>query len=479
MLVNILTQSGVVEPQEKLFAGARLRRLRRDLEQTQAQFAETLGVSSSYLNLLERNQRPVTARVLLALAEAYDVDVRAFAAESDPQLLADLKEVVADPVLEGTDLDQRDVRELADANPRAAEAMARLYRAYRESSAAALDLAARAVEGGSGGRAGLSPLEQVRDALDAAQNYFPALENDADRLRAGFSLDEGLEIALKRHLRSVHGAAVRVYDDETMGGALRRFDFHARKLLLSDLLDPAARLFHMAATLVNLELADTLDMEADRVAGLTADARALYREALAGYAAAAIMMPYDQFFEAAESSKYDIDVLRRRFSASFEQVCHRLTTMNRPGARGVAFFMIRVDQAGNVTKRFGGGVLAFARSGGGCARWRLYDAFRMPERIHVQGLELTDGSQFLSIVRASNRSLATSAPILNAVAVGCEIKDAHRLCYDLPADFTDVGLSCRICERKHCAERAFPPVQRALKIARHHRGATPFDFGSE
>jgi len=172
----------MAEAQEKLFAGARLRRMRRDLGQSQAQFADSLSVSASYLNLLERNQRPVTARVLLALAEVYDIDVRAFAADSDRQLLADLKEAAADPVLKGADLDQRDLSDLADAHPRAAEAMARLYQAYRDTSAAAADLALRAEEGGAG--SGRSALEEVRDALDGAQNHFPALEIAADALRA-------------------------------------------------------------------------------------------------------------------------------------------------------------------------------------------------------------------------------------------------------------------------------------------------------
>ena len=463
--------------QEKLFAGARLRRLRKELGQTQAQFAESLNVSPSYLNLLERNQRPVTARVLLALAEAFDVDVRAFAAESDRQLLADLKEAAADPVLKSTDMDARDVQELADAHPRAAEALAKLHQAYRESNAAAADLALRAT--GEEGGAILSPLEEVRDALDAASNYFPAIEDACDRFRAG--LDDNLDLgaALTARLKSSHGAAVRTYDDAVMGGALRRFDFHARKLLLSDLLEPSGRVFHLAVTLVNLELGDVLDQEAHRAPGLSDDARTMLRSTLASYAAAALMMPYQPFFEAAERSKYDIDALRRKFEVSFEQVCHRLTTLHRPGARGVPFFMIRTDQAGNVTKRFGGGVLAFARSGGGCARWRLYDVFRAPETLHVQGLELTDGSRFISISRAVTRPLADGSAALNAVAVGCEVSAQERIVYDPGERFTPIGLSCRLCDRNDCPVRAFPPMQRSLRVDPHLRGAAPFSFGDE
>lgn len=464
----------MADGQEKLFAGARLRRMRRDLSQTQAQFAESLGVSPSYLNLLERNQRPVTARVLLALSQAFDIDVREFAAESDRQLIADLTAAAGDPILKGADLDRRDVSELADAHPRAAEALARLYQAYRDTSAAAADLAARAAEGGVA--AGLSPLEEVRDALDGRQNHFPALEAEAETLRGMLEDQPSLEAALAQHLKSVHGAAVRTYDDEVMGGALRRFDFHARKLLLSDLLEPAARAFHIAAALVNLEMGDALDAEVARAASLSEEAAALYHASLSSYAAAAILMPYDAFHAAAEKARYDIDTLRRRFNVSWEQVCHRLTTLNRPGARGVPFFMIRIDQAGNITKRFGGGVLAFARSGGGCARWRLFDAFRAPERVQVQGLELTDGARFVSIARAVTRALPDGGAAMNAVAVGCEAKEAHRLVYDPGPAFTPVGLSCRLCERTSCAERAFPPLQRTLKVEPHVRGAAPFSF---
>jgi predicted transcriptional regulator len=369
------------------------------------------------------------------------------------------------------------VQELADAHPRAAEALAKLHQAYRESNAAAADLALRAT--GEEGASILSPLEEVRDALDAASNYFPAIEDACDRFRASLDESSDLGAALTARLKSSHGAAVRLYDDAVMGGALRRFDFHARKLLLSDLLEPAGRVFHLAVTLVNLELGDVLDQEAHRAAGLSDDARAMLRSTLASYAAAALMMPYQPFFEAAERSRYDIDALRRRFEVSFEQVCHRLTTLHRPGARGVSFFMIRTDQAGNVTKRFGGGVLAFARSGGGCVRWRLFDVFRTPEQLHVQGLELTDGSRFISISRAVARPLPDGGAALNAVAVGCEVSDADRIVYEPGQHYTPIGLSCRLCDRNDCAVRAFPPMQRALRVDPHLRGAAPFSFGED
>lgn len=470
----------MTERQEKLFAGARLRRLRKDIGQTQAQFAEALGVSASYLNLLERNQRPVTARVLLSLAQAFDIDVRAFASEGDRQILADLDALARDPVLKGVDLDQRDLRDLVDANPRAADALSRLYQAWREASTSASDLAAQ-MAGGAGDGAVVSPLEEVRDALDGRQNHFPDLEAVAETLRAGLDPDMPLELALSQRLRTEHGAAVRLYDDEVMDGALRRFDFHARKLLLSEHLSAEGRVFHIAATLGLLEAGDVLDEEAARANFSGDGADQLYRAALSNYLAAAIMMPYDAFYRMAEKTRYDIDAIARRFQASFEQVCHRLTTLNRPGSRGIPFFMIRVDQAGNVTKRFGGGVIPFARSSGGCARWRLHDAFRMPERIHVNLIELPDRMRFVSVAKAVTRPLPGGSVQMQTLALGCEAKEAERLVYRVP-DFEaplEVGLSCRLCERRGCAERAFPPLQRKLRLDPHVRGRAPFTFGEE
>ena len=467
--------------QEKLFAGARLRRLRKDLAQTQAQFAESLGVSPSYLNLLERNQRPVTARVLLALAQNFDVDVRAFGAETDRQLLTDLQEAVGDPILDGTDLDIRDLQDLMDSHPRAADALSKLYQAYRESNATAVDLAARVVEGGGSTGAGLSPLEEVRDALDKAQNHFPSLEEEADALRRRCGEFAGpIEAGLTERLYRRHSIRVRMYDDTVMGGALRRFDYHARKLLLSDHLSQEGRIFNIAATLILLECENAINAVLAEADHMSDTAKDLYRASLVSYGAAAIMMPYDAFQKAAEETRYDIEALSRKFVASYEQVCHRLTTLNRPGARGVSFFLIRIDQAGNVSKRFGGGVIPFARSGGSCARWGLHEAFRVPERVLAQAIELPDGAQYITLAKAVARPNPGGQPHMNVIAVGCDASHAARLAYPIEIeDPNPVGLNCRLCERTHCAQRAFPPLQRKIRVDDHVRGASPFAFGED
>lgn len=464
--------------QEKLFAGARLRRLRRELGLSQADFAGTLGISASYLTLLERNQRPVTARVLLALADTHDVDVRTFAAESDRQTVSDLTEALGDTVLKGTELDTRDIRELADAHPRAAEAMAKLFHAYREAQGNAAELASRLADGSAAASGSLLPLETVRDALDSAQNHFPQLEDAADALREAARLDElGRVQGMHDYLRRQHGAAVRVYDNSVMGGTLRRFDFHARKLLLSELLSPAGRDFQTALTLVLLDCAEILDAVTARAALPDPVAARLLRANLAGYTAAALLMPYEAFHQAGEASGYDGQALSHRFAVSYEQAAHRLTTLNRPTRRGIPFFLMRIDQAGNVTKRFGGGVIPFARSGGGCPRWPIHDAFRVPERTHTHFVELTDGSQYVSMTRAVARPLPDGGAALQAIVLGCEAKHATRLTRAFVAETPlGIGLTCRLCERADCAQRAFPPLQRNLKIEPHSRPVAPFAF---
>ena len=467
---------------EKIFAGARLRRLRKEKGLTQAEAAEALGVSGSYLNLLERNQRPVTARILLALADAFDVDVRAFANDSDRQLLSDLQEAAADPVLSSLDLDRMELNELADSHPRAAEAFSRLYQSYRESAASTEDLATRLTGPGASLSGSGTILENVRDAIDDKQNYFPELEEAADALNERLA-DKQRErgIALTEYLQTEHGFHVRILDEEIMAGARRRLDFHGRRLLLSEIIPLESRPFQIAFVLATLELGDLLDSLCEKAALPSEEAQKLYRIGLCSYFAGATLMPYGAFLKAAEKSRYNLEKLQNRFETSYEQVCHRLTTLQRNGARGIPFFMIRVDLAGNVSKRFGGGVLPFARSGGGCPKWNLYDALRTPVRILSQSFELPDGTRHLSIARAQSNSGPSDQPaLLHSIAVGCDWSHASKIVHAdglENAQPIEVGISCRLCERADCAQRAFPPLRRKLSLDMHQLRASPFEFG--
>lgn len=462
---------------EKIFAGARLRRLRRERGLTQADAAGLLGVSASYLNLLERNQRPVTARVLLALAQAFDVDVRSFAEGSDRQLVTDLEAAAADPALAGLELDRTELTELAETQPRAAEALTRLHQAYRSAADSTADLAAQLEGGERPGR--LNDTEAVRNAIDQRHNHFPELEAAAERFGGDLKLTLDNRMAvLEERLKSEHGIIVRTFEDEVMGGARQRMDFHTRRLMLSDRLPPRARPMQLATTVALLEFAGLLDAQVDEAGFDTKAEAALYRMGLARYFAGALLAPYEAFLSAAEKQQYDIEALQRRFGLSFEATCHRLTTLHRPGRSGIPFFMVRIDPAGNVSKRFGGGVLPFARSGGSCPKWTLFDAFRAPERLHTQRFALPDTSEYLSIARAVSRPGGEhEPPVLHAVAVGCDWSRADETVYGaalahLPA--TPVGITCRLCERASCAHRAFPSMQREMSVNPWRQAAGPY-----
>lgn len=471
--------------ERKLFAGARLRRFRKGMGLTQSQMAADLGVSASYLTLIERDQRPVSARLLLQLAQSYDLDLRAFAAETDARLVDGLAEAAADPILASFELSSAELRDVAASHPRAAEAFVRLHAAYRESLSDAAAVHERAAEGQTSALGSEMPLEEVRAAIQARDNHFPELEAAADGLREDAAWREGsLFAGLGERLERRHGVTVTLAPDELMGGELRRFDLHGRRLFLSERLAPPSRAFQLCVQAALLEAGGVLDrLTADAQLG-SVEARRLYRVSLANYLAAALMTPYEAFLEAAVTVRYDLDALARRFSASVEQVCHRLTTLHRPGARGVAFFLLRLDHAGNVSKRFGGRVFHFARAGGACPRWNVFETFREPGRFVSQLIETPDGRRYFSVARALRRPPARpgESGALSALAIGCATEEASALIYadgwDLSPDgpATPIGVTCRLCERPDCEQRAHPPLRRPLIVDERRRTAAPFAF---
>ncbi len=469
----------------KVFAGSKIRRFRKNLGLTQVQMAEDLQISPSYLNLIERDQRPISARILLKLSETFDLDLRELAREGDTHTLAGLEDAANDPVLEHFELDRSELRALAEDFPRLAEVLVRLHTAYRGATEHAAGLVERVQDTDGGGETsslGL-PVEEVRDALQSRHNFFADLEECAERLRFREDLqDMDMMNGLTRVLRHRHNTAVRIMPYDVMGSFLRRYDLHNQRLALSEMLTVPARIFETAAQLGLFEAKSILDDLVDTARLSSIEAKRLFRVSLSKYFAAALLMPYDAFLTAAEQVGYDISVLSRRFATSFEQVCHRLTTLQRPGARGVGFFLVRVDHAGNVSKRFGGQVFPFARTGGACPRWSLYEAFRTPGRVVTQWVELPNGAQFFTLSRTVRRPPQGpgSTGQLLAIGLGCEAGEAHKLIYAQQASTaptpTPIGVTCRLCERPQCHQRAHPPLRHRLYVDENRRSLSPFAF---
>ena len=461
----------------KLFLGHRLKRLRRERQLSQTDMANSLAISPSYLNHLERNQRPVTAALLLKLAELYDVDVRAFAAGGGTRTGPDaLGEIFSDHMLSDLSIPRYELVELANNSPGIADAIARLYTAVKEAGRHP------GLADGGDARALVTPENWVRDYIQQHRNHYPALEEAAETL--GGALSDPLSMAepMRRRLKDAWGISSSVVPQAELGNVSQLYDPNRRLFLMSSQLRAENRTFALAYQLALVEFAAVIDRMVAEAAPPDEGIRQLLHMSLANYAAGAIMMPYGRFLASAEEYRYSIDRLCGEYGANVEQVAHRLTTLNRPGARGVPFFMLRVDPAGNISKRYAGENFPFSRFGGTCPRWNLHAAFQAAGQVVTQLIETPDGQRFFTVARTIERPIKTELGAgLLAIGLGCDIRHAHKLhcaeVYDLAnAPVTPVGPACAICPRIDCGYRATPPAGRMLAVDRTKKTISPFPF---
>lgn len=471
----------------KALLGAKIRRLRQDRRLTQQQMAEQLGISPSYLNLIEHNERPVTVALLLKLGQAFQVDLQDLSEDDERRLTLGLREVFSDATLQNLEVGPDELRAMVDAAPGAAKGVIELYRAYKAAreDAQALVLGLPGAAGDAPRRRLLLPTEEARDFFYDRTNHFADLEAAAEALWR----DARLEAAdpyrgLVAHLAARHAITVEIAPFEAMDGALRRFDAKARRLLLSEVLPPAGRTFHVAYQIGLIEAREAIDAIIGAAKLSSPDTETLCRVGLTNYFAGAALMPYDAFLAAAKATRYDIELLTHRFGVSFEQACHRLSTLQRPGAKGVPFYLVRVDIAGNISKRFSAAGFHFSRFGGSCPRWVVHEAFMTPGLIRTQLAQLPDGTTFFCLARTLTKESGSfrQPHTQMAIGIGCEIAHARELVYadgydlDRRDRVTGIGVGCRLCERTDCRQRAFPPLQHRLMIDEKEKGATAYPF---
>lgn len=463
-----------------LYMGPRLKRVRRDLGLTQANMAADLEISPSYVALMERNQRPVTAELLLKLAAIYRIDIASLAQDETQGQVDRLQGLLKDPIFADIDLPALDVSDVATSFPGFAEALIRLHTAFEEER---MELAqARAAAGGEGALSPQSdPVMEARAFLAARRNCFPLLDDSAAAVGAG--RPPTLADLIDRFDKQ-HRMRVSFVDPELIMGAQRWHDSHRQQLLISRLLDHAARKFQLGLQLALLEARREIDMLLGEAPFSSDNARRMTRRALAGYWSAALLMPYRPFVRAARAARYDIEQLSREFGTSFEQVAHRLTSLQQTGEEGVPFFFIRIDPAGNVSKRLDGAGFPFARHGGGCPLWTVHTVFQTPERVVAQKLELPDGQRFLSVARtvSAGGGAFTAPKALRAIALACAEEHAGATVYaeavaqDAP---TPIGVACHICHRPRCVARSAPPIGRDMRPDDYRETGIPFAFASD
>jgi len=453
----------------KLFAGHAVRRLRRGAGLTQAAMAEALDVSPSYLNLIERNQRPLSATLILRLAERFDFDPLRLAAEEPGGGVEAMRRRLADPLFADLEIDRTELSEWLSAAPGGVEAFARAFDRMGAGGVAAAD----------------NPVAQVRREIERWRNHFADLDAAAEALSDELRLGAGdLYGAIAERLRTRHSLAIRILPVDVMPDKLRRLDLHARQLQLSETLDPASRSFAAAFQLGQIEARAEIEALVAGAGFADRAAERLYRRHLTGYFAAALMMPYARFLRACESTGYDIELLQRRFGSGFEQVAHRLTTLQRVGARGLPFFMIRIDRAGMSSKRYAGASsAALVEADGRCPLWQLHHAFDRPGRLMVQLVELEGDARWLSMSRTvqpqGRRYGGVHAEFAIGLGVAADLAGSLAAAKGIDltgAGATPIGLGCRSCTRVDCPQRSAPPAGRALIVNDRERGVSPFGF---
>lgn len=464
----------------RIFAGERLRSLRQVGGMRQADMAARLGISISYLSQLEHDDRPLTPALLDALAQDFPLDWERFEADAATRRFAALREAAADPLFPAP-LTSDQIARIAEQQPALADQFVALHQAYLHLGQR-LQIVDEALSSDNAGGSRL-PWEEVRDWFHYAGNYVDILDRAAealgDRLR-GSDLTparEGLELYVRNAL-----SVSLVY---AASAGLRDFDAEMGHLIIDQSQPSESQRFQLAHQLAALALKAEISAIVESAQLRSAAARQLLSVGLANYAAGALLMPYGCFREAARNVRHDIDRLRQQFGVSFEQACHRLSTLQRPSQRGVPFFFCRVDMAGNITKRHSATRLQFARFGGACPLWIVHEAVAIPDRILVQLAETPDGVRYVSMAKGLVKPSGSYARASRryAVALGCEIDHAREFIYadglDVlsPQAATKIGVSCRICPRPDCDQRAFPPSDRPIIVDPDRRAVVPYEIG--
>ena len=469
----------------KTFVGGRLRQLRNERGFSQAALAQMLEISPSYLNQIEHDVRPLTVAVLLRITEVFGVDATFFASQDDTRLIAELREVLMDRDLD-VDVDPAEVADMVGAHPALARAMVNLHRRYQLTTTQLAAATEDRFNGGSGSGTGsiTMPHEEVRDYFYQRQNYLHELDTAAEDLTAGMRIQRGdLAGDLADRLRIVHG--VRIIRRIDLGhGVLHRYDPASKTLEIGAQLSSGQSVFRMAAELSYLECGDLIDKLVEEGHFTSEESQRLARLGLANYFAAAAVLPYAHFHEVAEKFRYDVERLSAYHSISYETICHRLSTLQRPSMRGVPFSFVRVDRAGNMSKRQSATGFHFSSSGGTCPLWNVYETFANPGKILVQLAEMPDGRSYMWVARTVERRASRYGQPGKtfAIGLGCELRHAQRLVYSEGLDLTGgtnlratpIGAGCRVCERDNCPQRAFPALGRALDINEHRSTVSPY-----
>jgi len=476
-----------METRELSNIGSKIRRERRTKGMSQYDLSQKLGISPSYLNLIENGKRTITVPLLIKIGSQLTLSLKDLTVETNKRLLSDVMEVLSNDLFEDLDITNQEVAEFISNNPNIAKALLSLndnlksLRDDMQNRLEALDVVSTIKET----KSTRLPVEIVSDFLQENKNYFEDLENKAENIRNNIYYEEGYRTighSLIQYLSKKHKTKVKVVPAENNEKSIKNYDVNSNTLFLSDMLTYSARNFHLAYQIGYFDSEEIIEQIIKKNKIYTEEVISLLKISLLNYFAAALLMPYNDFLEKAVKYKYDIEILMHHYAASFEQITHRLTNLQRPGKEGVPFHFLKTDIAGNVSKRFSLSGIHIPRHGGSCPRWNVYIAFMSPGKIHPQISKMPDGKVYFCIARAFEKGIEKHGMPKSFVSIGlgCDIQYANELTYSEGIDLnnkrleTPIGVSCRICPRDDCQQRAFPPIDKDLKLDIKFRGTSPY-----
>jgi len=471
----------VTRTHSKTFSGARLRRLRQERGLTQTALAQALDLSTSYVNQLENDQRPITVPVLLVLTERFDLPAQYFSSDSDARLVADLSDVFTETAAERA-ISQSQIEEFVARMPEVGQSLVAVHRRLRDATEELEGYRSRATAETSLPLQRPMPFEEVRDFFYDRNNYIGDLDVAAEQMFSESGMRPGgLDLQLSEFMRDRFGISV-VIDHELPETTKRRYHPDTQVLRVAHWLLPGQRAFQIATQLALLSQADLISAILATDDQLSTEARGVARIGLANYFAGAFLLPYREFHRAAAELHYDIDLLGRRFGVGFETVCHRLSTLQRPQQRGIPFIFVRTDKAGNISKRQSATAFHFSRVGGSCPLWVVHDAFAQPGRIVVQVAQMPDGRSYFWVAKTTTpegRGYLGQRTSF-AIGLGCDLAHADKLVYstgvvlDDPSTAVPIGAGCKICNRTSCAQRAFPYLGGRVVVDENAGSSLPY-----
>ena len=463
--------------------GFKIKSSRRKQGISQADLSEKLGISSSYLNLIESGKRNVNVELLLKTSEVLGIELKDLSKKEDANLYHDVLELLGENIFEDLDITNLEVKDIAGNNPLIAKALVRLGDIYKKNNKDTYEQVETISEENIQNSKSSFPGEAVSDFLQEHQNYFPKIEEYSSSVFEHVNTDNRSRLVLmNEYLKTRHKINVVYIVPNEKENFSKKFDKNKKTLFISDYLTLETKKLYVASQIVQLEAMEIINEYLTNYNFPNEESKNLTTIALINYAAAAILMPYELFFEECKKHRYDLELLQHSFATSFEQVAHRVTSLQNPKMQGIPFHMLRVDIAGNISKRLSLSGIQIPRYGGACPRWNIHSAFVTPGKINAALSKMTDGEKYVCIARTVEKGIGRHGVHRSMVSIGlgCEAKYAKDFVYADQLNIKDdksaipIGVNCRTCTRMDCQQRAFPPINKSFKIDLNKRGVSVY-----